>query len=108
MTSYRFLSYVAVTVILLLCWPDTLLAQSNTLLVGPTSLVFTFQTGCGAISPTIAAVVNAASFIPAAVAPGLVSGVIQVNAQTVASGNVPVQISLGGASSQLGVTLGVQ
>lgn len=44
-------------------------------------------------------------------APGLVSGVLQVNAlvpQTAGTGSVPLQVSLGTASSQVGVTVALQ
>jgi uncharacterized protein (TIGR03437 family) len=44
-------------------------------------------------------------------APGEVFGVMQINAQVpqgVASGDVPLQVTIGGASSQSGVTLAVQ
>ncbi len=44
-------------------------------------------------------------------APGIVSGVLQINAQipaTVTSGNLAVQVSIGGTSSQSGVTVSVQ
>jgi uncharacterized protein (TIGR03437 family) len=44
-------------------------------------------------------------------APGLVSGVMQINVQIPAnapSGNLPISVSVGGASSQNGVTISVQ
>jgi uncharacterized protein (TIGR03437 family) len=44
-------------------------------------------------------------------APGLVSGVLQLNVQiptTVPSGELPILISIGGISSQNGVTISVQ
>ena len=43
-------------------------------------------------------------------APGLVSGVMQVNVQvptTISSGNVPLQVTVGGKGSQNGVTVAV-
>jgi len=44
-------------------------------------------------------------------APGLVSGILQVNVQipfTVGSGNLPIQVSVGGNNSQKGVTVSVR
>jgi uncharacterized protein (TIGR03437 family) len=44
-------------------------------------------------------------------APGLVSGVMQLNVQipaNAASGNLPISVSVGGNSSQSGVTISVQ
>ncbi len=90
-----------------------------------------FATGAGATSPTgvDGLVPTAASYAPianvsvtigglpcpvqyAGAAPGLVSGVVQINAQVpsgVTSGTaVPVQVVVGTAASQAGVTLAVQ
>jgi uncharacterized protein (TIGR03437 family) len=44
-------------------------------------------------------------------APGLVSGILQINVQIPAnapSGNLPVSVTLGGANTQVGVTVAVQ
>ena len=51
------------------------------------------------------------SILFAGEAPGIVAGVMQVNVQipaNVSSGNLPISVSVGGSTSQNGVTVSVQ
>jgi uncharacterized protein (TIGR03437 family) len=54
---------------------------------------------------------KSAEVLYAGAAPGLISGVLQVNVRLpdgIASGAVPVEVRVGSASSQPGVTISVQ